>query len=530
MFTFVVFSCMIFAAIPASTFNVSVSLAAPSNASFVSPSYLSFSIEQDRWTDWAGLDTRNEFFYNALTNIEDIAGELPRLRVGADSADRTNFQSGLKETESVFESPTSTTPYPEADSDVVGEAFYRAARHLPPGTHVTWGVNLRELNATAAYLETKAIAAAFNSFPASSGLVLDAIEIGNEANDYVEDYFRSDNYSVAQYVSEWTTLAANVSAVVPINEDSTIKFWAGSFASANHSTSDWIPQQLFDNGLLTSSAGMQIDTYSQHLYNGVATSCGTISNCLQGLMTKDYIRGNLSAFTADIAVAKAYNLSYILGETNSYARHGAPGISNSAGAALWALDYVFFASQLGIDRLFFHEGVGYRYNFIQPVTLNISIIDGTLDEPLPPHVQPLYYAAIIIAEAIGKKGNVSVAEISLNSTTVSGYAFYTYEGEISKALFINSEGYFTNTTTERTSVHLDLDFVNGTNTGNAPSEMTVKRLEIGYADDTSGLTWGGQTYETSDARVSGNHSVERYDVSIGIDLLATQAVLVTFSN
>lgn len=239
MFTFVVFSCMIFAAIPASTFNVSVSLTAPSNASFVSPSYLSFSIEQDRWTDWAGLDTRNEFFYNALTNIKDIAGELPRLRVGADSADRTNFQSGLKvithysfewlgdinarfellqETESVFESPTSTTPYPEADSDVVGEAFYRAARHLPPGSlltvipwiinlcttgiHVTWGVNLRELNATAAYLEAKAIAAAFNSFPASSGLVLDAIEIGNEANDYVEDYFRSDNYSVAQYVSE----------------------------------------------------------------------------------------------------------------------------------------------------------------------------------------------------------------------------------------------------------------------------------------------------------------------------------------
>lgn len=73
-------------------------------------------------------------------------------------------------------------------------------------------------------------------------------------------------------------------------------------------------------------------------------------------MTKDYIRGNLSAFTADIAVAKAYNLSYILGETNSYARHvsgnslllsrichiiyrcpdfqGAPGISNSAGAQI----------------------------------------------------------------------------------------------------------------------------------------------------------------------------------------------------
>lgn len=99
-------------------------------------------------------------------------------------------------TETVFAPPSAATPYPEAESVVVGEAFYKAAQNLLPGvclisessrmrnsdvhlgTHVTWGVNFKALNLTAAFLEAGAIADAFTSFPASSGLSLDAIEIG----------------------------------------------------------------------------------------------------------------------------------------------------------------------------------------------------------------------------------------------------------------------------------------------------------------------------------------------------------------
>jgi hypothetical protein len=52
------------------------------------------------------------------------------------------------------------------------------------GTHVTWGVNLKEDNLTAAFLEAQAIAEAFEAFPSSLDLTLDAIEIGNEADFY----------------------------------------------------------------------------------------------------------------------------------------------------------------------------------------------------------------------------------------------------------------------------------------------------------------------------------------------------------
>jgi hypothetical protein len=49
-----------------------------------------------------------------------------------------------------------------------------------------------------------------------------------------------------------------------------------------------------------------------------------------------------------------------------------------------------------------------------------------------------------------------------------------------------------------------------------------------YADDTSGLTWGGQSYETNDAQPDGSVSTETTLVGAGVDIRDTEAVLVTF--
>jgi hypothetical protein len=102
---------------------------------------------------------------------------------------------------------------------------------------------------------------------------------------------------------------------------------------------------------------------SQHHYSG--SFCNGTNSILQDLMSKASIRGNLTDFAADIAAVKQQGLTYVFGETNSIACHGAPGVSNTAGAALWGLDYALFAGQLGITRLYFHQGIGYKYNFVR---------------------------------------------------------------------------------------------------------------------------------------------------------------------
>ncbi|KAJ3004650.1 hypothetical protein NUW54_g4712 [Trametes sanguinea] len=49
-----------------SAINVSLPISAPGGSQGLSPTLLSFSIEQDRWPDWTGTDERNEFTHSAL--------------------------------------------------------------------------------------------------------------------------------------------------------------------------------------------------------------------------------------------------------------------------------------------------------------------------------------------------------------------------------------------------------------------------------------------------------------------------------
>ncbi len=72
---------------------VSVPLTAPSAAVTVKPSLMALSIEQDRWTDWAGTTAKNGFFFNTLDNLKQRTGVAPPLRIGADSEDRTNYNA-----------------------------------------------------------------------------------------------------------------------------------------------------------------------------------------------------------------------------------------------------------------------------------------------------------------------------------------------------------------------------------------------------------------------------------------------------
>lgn len=58
--------------------------------------------------------------------------------------------------------------------------------------------------------------------------------------------------------------------------------------------------------------------------------------------------------------------------------------------------------------------------------------------------------------------------------------------------------------------------------------MTVKRLFIPHADDTTGLSWGGQTYETVDGRVAGELKVDVVDVTSGVAVQDTEVVMLSF--
>ncbi|TBU48752.1 hypothetical protein BD309DRAFT_948782 [Dichomitus squalens] len=514
-----------------SALNITVPAALPDNAQPLSTTLVSFSIEQDRWPDWTGIDARNNFTFNALWNYAELTGSPPSIRVGANSADRTFWSPTESLNEDSFPTPNSVNPYPEATHIVVGNNFYNLSKYLPPGTRITWGVNLAANNVTNAVNMARAITGSFSD-PAviASDIILDRIEIGNEPDLYAHNNLRPSNYSVKEYVSEWQANADPVVQALGIRGRSGL-FTIQGAAFANQG---FTPREIFNLGILNSTGGKAISTISQHHYSGQSCKGGNVP--LNSFMNKTAIRGNLSVFEPDIKATRAQGLDYVLGETNSIACHGAPGVSDSAGAALWVVDYTLHAATLGIKEAYFHEGVGYKYNFFQPVSLNRSIDDGSsVNPPTPPRVMPIYYGGLFINSFIGNTGSSEFVELDVNHTYVTGYAVYE-QGHLARVAFVNLQPYLSNTRGARPSVNIRIDFISPADSPSLAQllngqTVSAEHLLLRYADDKANLTFGRRSYETPDALPdSPTEAVDGFLLSgKPLALPASEAVLISFA-
>lgn len=133
----------------ASCLDISIPLKAPAAALHLSQSLVSFSIEPDRWTEWVGTTSRNDFLFNTLDNLNQLTGMPPQIRIGGNSQDHLNFGDNVKVlflficgvkslanrtfqfSESIFPAVTAQIPYPEASNVTVGDAYYESAKFLP---------------------------------------------------------------------------------------------------------------------------------------------------------------------------------------------------------------------------------------------------------------------------------------------------------------------------------------------------------------------------------------------------------------
>lgn len=67
------------------TVNITLLSTAPQTAISLLPTLFSISIEQDRWPEWVGANTPNQYFLNVLNNVQQITGTPVSIRIGADS-------------------------------------------------------------------------------------------------------------------------------------------------------------------------------------------------------------------------------------------------------------------------------------------------------------------------------------------------------------------------------------------------------------------------------------------------------------
>lgn len=240
-------------------------------------------------------------------------------------------------------------------------------------------------------------------------------------------------------------------------------------------------------------------------------------------------------------------------------------MSNTAGAALWTLDYTLFAAQLGITRVHFHEGIGYKYNLVHDFvpslkhTPNSSTDTTRYPDPFnhrrlcPSYPSSTPRPTSILRRAhrhggrrdlrrlsSGRAANQRRASIGLCG--VRGWETATrgvdqlggvLEERGGSAKRESCEGRVWGQRDEageregaeagdRVRVHVNIIFW-------LEEELITDYICSSHADDASGLTWAGQSFETPDARPQGTLVEETAQLSNGILVSATEAVLLTFT-
>jgi Glycosyl hydrolase family 79 C-terminal beta domain len=316
---------------------------------------------------------------------------------------------------------------------------------------------------------------------ALAGDKLASWQLGNEPDLYktssqgpVRPSWWNEAAYVQEYLNKTHTIRDIVSRDCPdVIADGKFKFYSPSFAGTSNSL----------NLIRAWQAGLDSDHeiayVDSHNYIGGATQPGVT---LQGtLMNHTSTVLSVNKHLNESTLLHA-GIPYILGETNSLYNEGAPGLSNSFGAALWGVDFNLYCAATGIQRVHMHQGTNYRYASWQP----IQTVNETKGTKAP------YYGNIAVAKFLGDltKDNVSISDIELGSTYENAYAAYVND-RLERIALIQMQAFnYTNSTGPRPSETYRFQLPHGCSVRN----VGVQRLMANGSDAITGITFDGYSY------------------------------------
>jgi len=195
-------------------------------------------------------------------------------------------------------------------------------------------------------------------------------------------------------------------------------------------------------------------------------------------------------------------------ETNTASCSGFPGVSDSFGAALWALDWSLTLAYNNFSTALFHVGGqnAYYNPFTPPPTNQSTFHQWTIG--------PVYYAALAMAELLGPSNVSQVLDLTQNLLTPI-YVIYENGTPTKLALFnfvTDSSGANDYTVTFA---------IGGGSTGQpgaTPSSVQVKYLQAPSVASKGSFMWGNQTFGDnfqSDGRLQGTPDVLTVNCNTG---------------
>jgi len=352
-----------FAATPPTSTPVTVSVDS-ARGSQIDSGFAGFSYEKNQ----VGADLFDVSNTN-LVNLFRLLGPNV-IRIGGNQVDRVNWNAAGPGGNILEVAPSDVTKL---------AGFLRATNWK-----VIYGVNLK--------LNTSANAANEAQFAAQAlGNTLQAFEIGNEPDFYDTQ---------AQYEAAFSQYVGAIKAVVP---------------DASFDGPGLAKGVQYAAAFGTDEKANSLTILSDHTYIDSAANAN-----IPEMMASNAPGGKLQ--NTEVGMQKAQTTSGIaawrMTETNSFFNGGALGVSDTAAASLWSLDYMSGIAAHGGVGINFHGGGTSKYT---PITFACNTVTG---------VQGVYYGQLLW---------VLAGTGAYHSATVSGSPDVTSWG-IGRNVFVNNKG------------------------------------------------------------------------------------------
>jgi hypothetical protein len=418
-------------------------------------SFMGLSHEWGAQTDLMGEGGKtNQIYRQLLRNLTAYGAGPVVIRMGGNSADTSG-------------QPTSTTI--PAIAQVAADT----------GAKFILDVNLGSDNVQLAVNQAQNYTA---GMPHGS---LDAIEIGNEPDLYSRNGLRSSSYTYSNYFSDFGKWRGQIQPVLPTG----VKLMGPS----------WCLSQSLPNLSTFLSQESDVSIISQHYYGGTGTG-----NAPDYLLQNAPAANGAQWMASSVATAHKAGMVFRIGEMNSIAGGGQPGVSDIFASALWATDTMFEFASVGVDGVNFH-GVSSTYS--------LFTFDPTKKYTLQ-SVRPVYYGALLFQQATANGARLLPVSVSTKAN-LKVWATLDSKGVV-RVTLINKD-----------------KTAEGNVTISVPgfAEATLTRLTAASYTATKGVTLGGQTFDGSvDGTIQGNPSEETVAPAGGVysvTLAPTSAALLT---
>jgi hypothetical protein len=326
-------------------------------------------------------------------------------------------------------------------------------------------------------------------------------QAGNEPDLYAAHGHRPSTYSQFDYFGEIGTLVQQVA------NDSAISNKNNLFIVPSIQVT-WTPESVWNTGIVSSYSNslyaLAVERYPDDNCAALYPSLGAPQNpqdIFINYLQHNASTGLVSSYVNSSAFAQQNGKPFIMFETNTASCSGFPGISNSFGAALWALDWSMTMAYNNFTAALFHVGgQNAYYNLFTPPPSNQTKYGAEWT------VGPVYYSALVMAEVLGPHNASQVSDITQNINTPI-YAIYENGAPTKLALF--------NFVTDPTgaSTYNAVISIGGGSTGQSnatPSQVQVKYLLADSVSSKGNFTWAGQTLGAalkSDGRLNGTLNV-----------------------